>query len=121
MAFFLYKARDKDGRLVEGQIDAELLSEAVTKIQKSGLFVVEIIRQNPKKRLIKERLESLWKNKVKVKDLALFCRQLSFMLETGLPLEYALQVNMHNQSSPAMKKLSKGLIKELRAGRSFGE
>ncbi|NLW25564.1 MAG: type II secretion system F family protein [Clostridia bacterium] len=120
MAFFLYKARDKEGNLIEGKIETDLLIDAVRKLQQSGLFVIDI-KQQKQGTIVEKMLGILFSPRVKLKDLAIFCRQLSFMLEAGLSLEYALQVNMYNQTSLSVKKLSQILLKELREGRSFGD
>lgn len=115
MALYIYKARDKMGKLSEGHLEAEALNQAVKKLQQSGLLVLDI---NQAQIAYKK---SSSRDQIKLKDLALLCRQLSFMLEGGVSLVMGLQIIAENQAPPGIKKLAQDLIKELRSGRSFKE
>lgn len=124
MAYFSYKARDTAGKLIENHVEADDLKQAVGKLQQSGLFILDIkssakLKNNRKSGNIDLNIFS--KNKIKLKDLALFCRQLSFMLEAGVSLLTGLQIIVDNQAPQGIKNLVQGLIKELRIGHSFGE
>lgn len=121
MALYVYKARDIMGKMTEGQLEAEALNQAVAKLQQSGLFVIDIKQTNKQKKETNLRLDFFSRDKIKLKDLALFCRQLSFMLEAGVSLVTGLQIIVDNQAPPGIKRLAQGLVRELRAGHSFGE
>jgi len=120
MAFFLYKARDSMGKLNEGYIEADALKDAVVKLQQTGLLIIDI--KYSKKPLESKKRTNLFSSKrVKLKDLALFCRQLSFMLEAGVSLLSGLQIIIENEPSPGIENLAHGLNKMLRSGHSLGE
>jgi len=121
MALYRYKARDGTGKLNEGQLEAEALGQAVAKLQQSGLVVLDIEQVENAKKAPSFDIEIFSREKIKLKDLALFCRQLSFMLEAGISLVTGLQIIADNQAPPGIKKLVQDLIKELRSGHSFAE
>ncbi|KJS22431.1 MAG: hypothetical protein VR72_05065 [Clostridiaceae bacterium BRH_c20a] len=121
MALYIYKARDGMGKLNQGQLEAEALDQAVAKLQQSGLLVIDITQDKKLKKTQASNLPIFSRDKIKLKDLALFCRQLSFMLEAGISLVMGLQIIADNQAPPGIKKLAQDLTKELRSGHSFAE
>lgn len=83
---FRYQARTKKGELREGIIEAASQDSAVSILQKSNLFVTKI---EPVKVPFYAREISIGK-KISKRDLAIFSRQLSIMVSSGVPLIDAL-------------------------------
>ncbi|MFZ5943366.1 MAG: type II secretion system F family protein [Bacillota bacterium] len=121
MAMYIYKARNQAGKLLEGELEADGLNQAAAKLQQLGLFVINIIQSKKVKKDINFNFSLFSRNRIKLKELALFCRQLSFMLEAGVSIVSGLQLIADNQPPLGIKKLSQDLVKELKSGHSFGE
>lgn len=92
MPYFRFTVRDKQGKKkvsIEESRDKESLVE---KLQAQGLFVIKIV---PESGVIdrKRRQEQIFKrSRIKLEDLVLFARQLSTMLNAGVPLLKSLEV-----------------------------
>ena len=87
MAHFLYEARDKSGRTVTGEIEAESASDAEARIKGNGLSPI-----NVKKKPLEIQIRLPFGNKVTAKDLKTFTQQFSTMVDAGLPLVQCLDI-----------------------------
>jgi len=78
-----YQARTKEGLIQVGVIEASSRREAVTLLQKEGLFVtnLETIESKP---FVFSQIDFF--SKANKKDVMMFCRQLSIMLKSGVTL-----------------------------------
>ena len=85
---FNYQTRTKDGLVQAGVMDVNSKKEAVSLLQKEGLFVthLEAIELKP---FYSRQFEFL--GKAKKKDVMMFCRQLSMMLKSGVGLVESLR------------------------------
>lgn len=84
MAQFNYKAMDKNGKAKKGSVEAISLDKAKEKLKSEGLIVQEVKEQGSGK---KGRGK-----KVKNKDLAVFCKQFSAILNAGVTIINALEM-----------------------------
>lgn len=83
---FTYKARTKEGKVEMGSIDAYSKEAAVNLLQKYNFFVTSLDELTEKKSFLKVKIQT----KVSKKDLAMFFRQLSVMLESHVPVVQSL-------------------------------
>lgn len=88
---FDYKVRDRDGRLIKGQLDGENLALVAGKLREMGYLPVDI-QQGSAIRLNREIVIPGLSNRVKLKDIAMASRQLATMVAAGLSLVRALGV-----------------------------
>jgi len=86
---FVYKARDWSGKLIKGEADFHDKKEVLESIKSSGL--VPIYVEEEKNNLINEINKNFF-SKVKLKQISVFTRQLSTMMNSGLPLTDALSL-----------------------------
>jgi len=89
MPKFNYTARNKDGELVHGIIDAFSEDEVISKLQKQDLLVVSVCSIAKAETKTKKRKFHI---RVKTDDLILFSRQLSTLLNAGIPLLRSLDI-----------------------------
>lgn len=92
MPTFIYKAKDISGKTIEGELIAESPKTLIDKLDKMNYFPI----------MIKEKGVDLKEKpvlrKVNLKEVAIFTRQLSDLVEGGLPLNKALTVlHQHTQ------------------------
>ncbi len=111
---FSYKAKDKAGKVVTGEVEAADMTSAAKLIKSKGFFVISL----------KPKGDSLFgfltktKDKIKLSDVATFTRQLSTMITAGLPLTEALLI-LRSQSKKTMQKIVAQLLADVEAGESF--
>lgn len=89
---FYYRARDMEGGVVEGKLQAQTVEHVVQQLRQQSLIPVRIREDEAK-----ERKSSLWRrlkllSAVSLRDKAVFFRQLSTMTKAGLSLGSALEV-----------------------------
>ncbi|MCX7601163.1 MAG: type II secretion system F family protein, partial [Meiothermus sp.] len=81
MPTYQYKARDRQGRLVNAVIEADDIRTAARNLREKGLFIAEI--KEPGKGLQAEIKLPGFEPQPGLKDLAIFSRQLATMLNAG--------------------------------------
>ncbi|HOM01405.1 MAG TPA: type II secretion system F family protein [Acetivibrio sp.] len=89
MPVYRYKVKNDTGKLFTGEAKMDSEEELRRLLLDKGYTPVEIIEKN----VINDISQiSLFKPKVKTKDLAIFCRQFSIVLEAGVPIATSLDV-----------------------------
>ncbi|HPR91186.1 MAG TPA: type II secretion system F family protein [Candidatus Paceibacterota bacterium] len=97
---FYYQARDSQGQIQAGKIDAQSLDSAISTLQGHDLTVLN---------LEPESQRSFWedlfgkRNRINGQELSLFMRQFSTLLQAHVPLSESLKSLIAQTSSPAMK------------------
>jgi len=116
MQTFIYKARDsKTGEMVSSQVEADNEQSAAKLIKAEGLSPLEINLAE------KGGLLGKFTQKVRTKDRILFARQLSTLINAGLPLVQALRsVADQTQSKPLRAVIDK-VIADVEAGSAFSK
>ncbi|MBI3929908.1 MAG: type II secretion system F family protein [Armatimonadetes bacterium] len=115
---FAFKARDKAGTPVEGQIEAPTLRLARKELERrfSGSLALDEV--------IAPLFAFPWEGRVSADALALFLRQLAAMVTAGIPLERALNFLDSGENTPIDRAVAR-MAERLRAGgtlsRSMGE
>jgi type IV pilus assembly protein PilC len=88
---FDYKVRDRNGRLVSGQLDGDNLALVAAKLRDMGFAPVEIKPVKGVNFKTEINIPGL-SDRVKLKEVALMSRQLATMVASGLTLVRALSV-----------------------------
>ena len=132
MAKFKYKAKDAQGKEVVSTVEADDKASAIAKIRAMKLTPTAIgqISENtapppppaaaPKKKRGGKSI-SLFKPKVKTKDLMVFTRQLATLVDAGLPLLRGLRVLHRQSTNETMKNAIGGMIETVETGNTFSE
>jgi len=90
MATFAYSGRTRAGQTVTGERVADSIDGAVAALRREQILVTQI---NPVKEAAKAAAPKAPKSKsVKAKNLAVFTRQFSVMIDAGLPLVQCLDI-----------------------------
>ena len=98
MAIFSYTAKNPHGETVKGKVEAQDKSQAAGVLISRKLLVIDIsLLSGSGLSVLSGAL-----NKVKHEDLVNFTRQLSTMIDAGLPLATGLNI-LKEQDNPAMK------------------
>ena len=110
---FIYRAKDKQGNIKAGTVEARSLDTAINILQGYDLIVLDIA---PEKKVT--FLDQIFgrQPRIKKKDLAVFLRQFAVLLQSQVPLAEALRTLYLQASTPAIKDLVFELISDLDAG-----
>jgi type IV pilus assembly protein PilC len=106
---YLYKVRDKQGKVLEGSLEADSTTLVANKLRQMG-YVPLAIDKKAGGGLKKDLTIPGFGNKVKLKDLAVFNRQFATMINSGLSLLRSLNILAEQTES----KVLAGVITEVR-------
>jgi type IV pilus assembly protein PilC len=117
MTVYIWKGKNKSGSTQKGEIEAA--SEETVLAQLGRMKIV-----NPK---VKKKPKDLFANiafmqpKVTQKDVILFCRQFSTMIDAGLPIIQCLDILQAQQDNPTFKKTLKEIKESVESGQTLAE
>ncbi|MGQ9484444.1 MAG: type II secretion system F family protein [Desulfosoma sp.] len=117
MPEFIYKGVNRKGQKVQGEIEADNLTIARQLLERQG-FSLKTLKPKPKDLL--EYIPAL-QEKVKEKDLVLFTRQFSTMIDAGLPIIQCLEIIRDQTENKAFRKVLRALKKDVEEGAAFSE
>jgi type IV pilus assembly protein PilC len=109
MPVFAYTARDRQGQLQRGSLEAESDSGAAAALREQGLWVTHLRaadsggRVRGRSPLPPGAESSAWKrmrSPVSLRDLSIFYRQLFTLLNAGMPIYQSLESLSHPAQSP---------------------
>lgn len=115
---FKYTARTKEGELQAGFVEAPKREIAADILSSHDLFVLSVESSE-----IKRPLDAIFRffNRVKIKDLMVFTRQFSILLESGVPLGDSLR-NLHQQTKNfILKEAVYEIFSDVTAGLSLSQ
>ncbi len=117
MGSYKYEAIDKMGETKTGRLEAEAQEKAVEKLRGMGLMVTEV-KEIKESSLLKQFSIA---SKVKPGDLSLFSRQLSAMLNSGIPLTRSLYTLSKQATNPSLVKALTAVAQSVEGGVSLSE
>jgi len=116
---FLFKAKDSSGKTKEGEVEAISQEVAVQIIQKSGMIPLTMSEKEKVSSLVKD-LKRIWEG-AKPKELVIFFRQLTTLIESKVPIVPALQALEEQTDNQYLKIVVKEMEGDIRDGMSLSE
>lgn len=113
MPQFTYTARAINGDLKSATIDAPNRDEVIKQLRQQRLNVVKIDEGSAQK---KKRLGS-----IKMRDIVIFTRQFSTMINSGLPLVQALDILAQQSENPALKDTTRQVVFDVESGNTVAD
>lgn len=113
MAVFLYVARNREGKNIKGQIEAETKDKAIEYLQNEGAIILSIREGSAKK------AQAVKKGRVRVDELVIFSRQLTTLIESGIPVVGSLDILYQQTQNLYFKRIVGLVTKDLKEGSSF--
>ncbi len=113
---FVYKVRDKMGKLHSGQIEADSREAVVGKLRQNG-YIVTMVEARTAARPAGE-VFARWVS-VGSKDLSLLCRQFATMIGAGLPLLRALSILIEQTSKRRLREALEEVRRDVESGSSL--
>jgi general secretion pathway protein F len=126
MSNFVWKAARADAQIVEGQLQAASLAQAMQQLRGQGLTPLQIseagaavsmVPAPPAQVSIPSRLGSLFASTtITQADILVMTSELSIMLRAGLALDNALRVLIGMSAKPAMLSLTQTILDDVKSG-----
>ena len=117
MPVYIWKGIDRAGSKQKGDIEADNEAIARQLLVRKGLNI-KSFKTKPKD--IGEYIPALQPG-VKDKDLVVFVRQFSTMIDAGLPLVQALDILKEQQSNPTFKRVIKQVKRDVEEGSTLSD
>ena len=121
MGRFKYKIKDRQGREIEQTVEAATKSELIEQLQREEALIIsleELLPAAPKKLITFK----FWQRRgVSNEDLIIFARQLSTLLEAGVPLLRSLRVISLQSESKALVKILESAVVNIEAGEALSK
>ena len=114
MPAFTYTARALNGDLRTATIEAPNRDEVVAQLRKQRLNVVKIDETSVAKKKKKG-------GKIKMRDIVIFTRQFSTMINAGLPLVQALDILAKQSENPALKDVTHAVVFDVESGNTVAD
>jgi len=114
---FKYTAQDAKGRRITARLNAESVAVLVSQLKNKGLLPLQVKEIASEKK--KEPKSYLFQQKIKLKELSAFTRQLSSALNAGLLLTEALETIRSDLENRYFGGVLDSIIYRIRAGSSF--
>ncbi|NMB76970.1 MAG: type II secretion system F family protein [Myxococcales bacterium] len=117
MASFVWEGKTKAGEVRNGVMDAKDADEVNQKLKAQGIVPSKVARKAIVIRLPK--LPGI--GGVSSKDLVVFTRQFSTMIDAGLPLVQCLEILSTQAENMALKKVLASVKEQVEAGSTFAD
>ncbi|EGT5618777.1 type II secretion system F family protein [Clostridium perfringens] len=114
MANFKYKAINSEGQRIEGSQSADSESQVREMLLSNQYYPLSIEKENSK-----SKSSFSFNRKVKLKDIAVFCRQFYVMLDSGLSIGKALNILIEQGEKPKLREALIGVNGDLKRGETL--
>ncbi|MDB4909157.1 MAG: pilus assembly protein PilC [Gemmatimonadetes bacterium] len=112
MPSFTYTARNAKGDLTNGQLEGANRDDVMAQLRKQRLNVVKVDELVAKKKK---------GGKIPMRDVVIFTRQFSTMINSGLPLVQALDILASQSESPHLKDVTRAVVFDVESGHTVAD
>ncbi|HVT41121.1 MAG TPA: type II secretion system F family protein [Gemmatimonadaceae bacterium] len=113
MPTFTYTARDAKGDLKTANIDAPNREDVVQQLRRLRMNVVKVEEQSKTKQKTG--------GKISMRDIVIFTRQFSTMINSGLPLVQALDILSKQSESKALQAVTRQVVFDVESGHTVAD
>src|ERR687884_1898542 len=111
MPTFAYTARTLSGELKSATMEAPSRDEVVMQLKRQKLIVVKVDEEQKKKK----------RGKIKTRDIVIFTRQFSTMINSGLPLVQALDILSKQSENKALQEVTRQVVYDVESGHTVAD
>ena len=115
MDLFKYKAINRDGKTVKGTVEAGDRETALSKLKELKYTPLEISPGT----VLDSNIDFAFLNKVKLKDLAIFSKQFSILLDAGIAVLAALDILKRQTENKKLRKVTTEMQNDVQRGHSL--
>ncbi|MFO7888573.1 MAG: type II secretion system F family protein, partial [Eubacteriales bacterium] len=118
MPNFNYTALDNRGKKISGSYNTSSITDVIEML-KSKKYIPININEKKSKSIDVSFLDIF--SKVKIKDLAVFCRQFQVMLNAGVTIVSSLDILQAQTDKKVFKTIIQDLFEKVQKGSTFSE
>lgn len=111
MPTFAYTARTLGGELKSATMEAASRDDVVAQLKRQRLIIVKIDQEKAKKR----------PGRIKTRDIVIFTRQFSTMINAGLPLVQALDILSKQSENKALQEVTRQVVYDVESGNTVAD
>ncbi|MGH2689235.1 MAG: type II secretion system F family protein [Actinomycetota bacterium] len=116
---YTYQVRDRGGQLQTGSVEADSQAAAASRLRQQGLIPLAIEKKATKG--VRREVKTPFGKKVKLKDLAIFSRQFSTMIDSGLSLLRSLNILAEQTESKALASVIGAVRTDVEKGSALSQ
>ena len=116
MKSFRCTYREPSGKIESDRIEAETQAEVIELLSSKNFIILSITEE-----MAKVKLRSKRSKRIKDEDIVIFVRQLSTMIDAGIPLLQCLQTLSEQAEEGKLQQTLNGLVDDVTHGKSFSE
>ena len=113
MPTYTYTARAVNGELKTATIDAPSREEVVAQLRRQRMSVVKVDEESAKK--------SRTRGSIKMRDIVIFTRQFSTMINAGLPLVQALDILAKQTENKVLSEVTRAVVFDVESGHTVAD
>src|SRR6186713_703712 len=113
MPTYTYTARAVNGELKTSTIDAPSREEVVAQLRRQRMSVVKVDEESTKK--------SKTRGSIKMRDIVIFTRQFSTMINAGLPLVQALDILAKQTENKVLSNVTRDVVFDVESGHTVAD
>lgn len=121
MAAFDYKALDSKGKQKKGVIEGDNARQVRARLKEQGLIPVEVIENQGKKSHASAGGAFTFQRGISTPDLALITRQLSTLVQSGMPLEECLRAVSEQSEKPRIRSMMAAVRSKVTEGYTLSD
>ncbi len=116
MQYYSYIARNSEGSVVKGMLEATSLSDFFKLIDDRGLICIEYEQSQNKQRTNVKTIA-----KIKSKELILFCKKMGTMIGAGMSITNSLDIMINASQNKSYIEIYKNIYESVRGGTSLSQ
>lgn len=116
MPLYDYIAKSMDGSIMRGKMEAASTEIVMEALREKNYYPVAIKAFNPYMNMDFDAF-----NKISLKDIAIFCRQFSFIIGAGISILRAIEIVKEQTENKKFKQILNGVYEDVQKGTSFSE
>lgn len=116
MAKFQFQGRDSKGAAIEGVLDVASANLAAAELLKKGITPIKITPQAEKSAGVGSINIQIFKPKVNLDELIIFCRQMNALTRAGIPIIRAMKGLADSTNSELLKETLVDVSRRLESG-----
>ena len=113
MTSFSYTARALNGELKTATIDAATREDAVAQLRRQRLTVVKVDEETKR--------QKPGGGRIKMRDIVIFTRQFSTMINSGLPLVQALDILAKQSENKTLQEVTRAVVFDVESGHTVAD
>lgn len=122
MPKYIFEAKSLSGEKVKGSIESASPQAAQSELRSKQLILsrLTVVNDNTKD-LLSLSKAFLLRKKIKTKELQLFTRQFSVLLDAGIPVVQSLEAMTGAGRNPLLNEALQSIVQDLRGGKKLSE